>query len=944
MKSFHKVLNITVSILAVILYFQPVPTYAVELTDQTILLTPETPLITKTLVTLGIPFAPGQLKDISQLRIYDEVGDDVAIFTKPTLYWHWKKKPNNTIRAVKVQFYLNKGSEVTTYSFTYNSSRNLNSDLNERLYDIGTQVSDNPNKAGMRSPFVIPIVKTAWLEQSQIIPPFKGMNNDNQMIFWDKQFSWGRELDFTRNIIANWLFDRVSALYKGCMRTSEVDCYREAFLSYRFWNKHIKRSGDLSSCRGGLDIDSSPRRACDNKYVYIEPIKIHVALTGDDSLHDDQLIKDMSELVYDNSWQGSSYDLYDKEDEVFTERHTGLSLLTLINGYELVSDSTILSYVNKHIESLYQHQNNNPDGLSPDGSFRHSWRRHEGNTYLGNGNFDDRRFSPWMMENITDALWQAHFIIEDKRIPEMIRFSGEALELWGFANSQGYIDKFGSDLHSLPNGESWRRGCNKNGDVILYSGSSKASSEALIATQRSNGWYSDSHTSEAIFTLAVAYYFEKNIDKANALKKRITKLHDTFLKNCGGGLSYTKRAFNWSNRSNYWGTYLWVLSEKGEELPTSDFDGSIPDNSNTVIKEPLREYTYSYFDEFEGYYQADWLQNNQWFIINNGLQAEGYSLLALGDNIDAGNDYRIELNLTLSDNNMSDKSILFGNQTDTFYTARFITGVYGGVYLYKHFSKWDMSGKVIASKLVNLSSLQSFKLVTVVKSKNVKVYLNDILQINFTNNIPFTGRGNGVFSQGGSAIVDSFLLGYEVKNINDDGLGDVYSESMSFDFFMLDIDFWQENDWIIDNQNINIVKSGQLLLKDIVDLGSHYSIEGNFGANNNGQYGINILFNNSINEYYTARIYPGQWGGVYLYKHVSVWDVGGKTIARNLSPLLDSSYILKVITKDKLVYIYLNDELLITHEFDNVVIGKNMGLHTLGNITDVNIHDITISY
>tara|TARA_R110002012_G_scaffold155380_1_gene316232 strand:+ start:25 stop:501 length:477 start_codon:yes stop_codon:yes gene_type:complete len=150
--------------------------------------------------------------------------------------------------------------------------------------------------------------------------------------------------------------------------------------------------------------------------------------------------------------------------------------------------------------------------------------------------------------------------------------------------------------------------------------------------------------------------------------------------------------------------------------------------------------------------------------------------------------------------------------------------------------------------------------------------------------------------------------------------------------------------WSIDNQNINIVKSGQLLLKDIIDLGSHYSIEGNFGANNNGQYGINILFNNSINEYYTARIYPGQWGGVYLYKHVGVWDVGGKTIARNLSSLLDSSYILKVITKDKLVYIYLNDELLITHEFDNVVIGKNMGLHTLGNITDVNIHDITISY
>jgi hypothetical protein len=934
--------------LSVFLYFTSIATYATT-TNQTILLTPEKSLLTKTLVTLGVPFSSGQLKDIRSFRLYNEKGEEVPIFAKATMYWHWKQAPNNTIRAIKVQFYLDKGSDVKTYSFTFDSHRNQSSDLSEKPYDMGTQISDNPNKSGMRAPIVIPIINTSWLEQSQIIPPFIGMNNDNQMTFWNKQFAWGRELDFTQNNLANWLFDRVSALYKGCMRGSNVDCYREAFLSYRFWNKHIRREGGLSNCRGGLDIDSNPKRACDNKYVYIEPIKVHVALTGDDALHDDQLVKDMSELVYDNSWQGASYDLYDKENEVFTERHTGLSLLTLINGYELVNDETILSYVNQHIESLYQHQNNNPDGLSPDGSFRHSWARHEGLSYPGDGSFDDRRFSPWMMENISDALWQAYHVIKDNRIPEMLRFSGEALDMWGFANSKGYINRFGADLHSLPKGESWRRGCNK-GDLILYSASSKANSEALIATQRSEGWYSDSHTSEAIFSLAVAYYFETNVDKAKALKKRITNLHDNFLKNCGGGLSYTKRAFNWSNRSNYWGTYLWVLSQKGEDFPIADpstgSGGGTPVGSEP-IKEPLREYSSNYLDKFEGRVRDEWASNQQWFVINNSLQAKGYSLFLLGDSIDPGNDYRIEVNLSLNDETISDKTIVFGNENDSFYTARVVAGEYGKVYLYKHTSKWDMSGKVIASQSISPISSKNHKLVVVVNDKNVKIYLNDYLQIDFNNDVSFTGKGSGIFAQGNLATVNDFLLEYETDNggpNTDEGSTNVYLNSLFFDFNSLDISFWQDSDWDINNQHFNINKSGQLILKNTVDLGNRYSIEADFEANENGRYGINILFNNSVNEYYTARIYSGQWGGVYLYKHTSVWDIGGKPAAKKLTSLLDSYYRLKVVNKGRLVDVYLNDELLLSHELESEIIGKNVGLHTLGNITDVSINSLTINY
>jgi hypothetical protein len=743
--------------LCVLVYLTSVSVSAIESSNQTILLTPEKPLNGRTLITLGIPFAPGQLKNTNLFRIYNEKGDEVSIFIKPTLNWHWKERPNNTIRAVKVQFYIDKGSHARTYSFTFNSRRGFSSDLNERPNNLSTRISDDPIKAGMRSPIVISTLNTQWLEQSQIIPPFKGMNNDYQKNFWDTQFSWGRELDFTKKNIANWLYDRVSSIYKGCMRTSNVGCYREAFLSYRFWNKHIQRKGGFRSCRGGLAISHKPKKSCDNKYVYLEAIKIHVALTGDDGLHNDDLIRDMAELVYNNRWQGASYDLYDEEDEFFTERHTGLSLLTLINGYELVNDKTILKYINKHVESLYQHQIHNPDGLIPDGSFRHSWSRHEGRRYLGSGNLDDRRFSPWMMENIVDGLWQTYHILGDKRIPEMLRYAGEALEQWGFANSSGYINKFGKNLHELPNGSSWKNNCN-GGDILLYSASSTANSSYLIAEQNSGGWYSDSHTQEAIFSLAVAYYFENNIVKSKALQKRITNLYNNFIKNCAGSLSKTKRAFNWSNRSNYWGTYLWVLSQKGEELPTEGFSIEAKNTISESVQEPFKEYRYHFSEHFENMYQDKWLQNEQWFVINNTIQAKGYSLFILDPVVDAGDEYRIEVNLAPGNTPKLDKAILFGNEKNVFYTARVVTGRFGAIYLYKHSSKWDMGGKVIASKPVTPLGDNNYKLVTVINNKNVKVYLNGNLYINFNNEVPFTGKNIGLFSQGKQAFVDYFLL------------------------------------------------------------------------------------------------------------------------------------------------------------------------------------------
>jgi len=946
MKMFHKVLNIAVNLFSVSICFTSLFFISIanaDQSDQTIQLTPVQTLTSKTLVTTGIPFAPGQLKNVDLLRVYDDEGNNVPIFVKPTLFWHWKNAPKNTIRAVKVQFYLKKGTNATTYRFSFNSARDTTNDISEVNYDEGTKVSSDPKKTGMRHPIVFSIMSVNWLEQSQLIPPFKGMNNDHQQTFWNGQYAWASGLDFTQMSFANWLYDRVSSLYKGCMRNSDMSCYQEAFVSYRFWNKHITREG---RCLGGLGISDIAVKSCDTKYVYVEPIKIHLALTGDDTKHDEELLNNMIELVRTGFYyQADSSDLYDSEKEKFTERAAGLSILNYVNAYQLTAQPKILGYIDEHLESLYQHQNNNPDKLPADGSFRHSWRVHEGKSFPGNGNLDDRRFSPWMTENIMDGLWQAYFLVEDERIPEMIRFASEAMEKWGFANSKGYLDKFGDSLHDVPGGGAWRNGCNKNGEMILYSASSVASSAALVKGQ---GWYTDSHTPEGIFSLAVGYYFETDATKAKALKDRITRLHDTYLKKCGSASSKTKRAFNWGNRSNYWGTYLWILSEKGEKLPSVDDGIVIPD---PIIPDKPTAYANVFDNSFEQTISDDWDTNDVWFINDKQLYSSEAGVLYLNNDINAKNYYRMELNIAVDESESADKGVAFSNNEDGFYSVRVKFGRYGGVYIYKHSTSWNLGGKLVAQKKISNVYGDKYKLVVLVKDKIATVYLNGEKHITYQNQVSFTGVNNGVFSLGNRAGIKSFKMEYGKPDPDNDDEPSPpdptvpTAKEIDLYFDELDEAYWQQSTWDVVNNSVNVSRASQLTLKNAIDLGSKYSISMDVSANESGKYHLYLLFNNSEDFYYSARIYSGRYGGIYLYEHPANSNSGGKIVAKTgKQKLLNSNYVLTVNVSDKTVKILLDNEEKIEYEFETISTGKNVGLYTTGTVENAFIESLNIDY
>jgi hypothetical protein len=207
------------------------------------------------------------------------------------------------------------------------------------------------------------------------------------------------------------------------------------------------------------------------------------------------------------------------------------------------------------------------------GFFRHSWLKHEcgacsdWSTAVGAGNRDDRRFSPWMSENIADGLWQAYWQLDPSlvdhydRIGEVLRRLAVALDKFGFTNSSLGDRAPNNNLEHAPGGATWRIDCN-SGPLPLYSGSDIASAAALAQTESSDGWFSDMHSPELLTILAAGWYFETDIASRASLRKRAESIETGFIAHCtpdnDSRLRGTPRAWNWMMRSNGQRTWDWV--------------------------------------------------------------------------------------------------------------------------------------------------------------------------------------------------------------------------------------------------------------------------------------------------------------------------------------------------------------------------------------------------
>jgi hypothetical protein len=475
---------------------------------------------TEIAITFGIPFAPGALTDARNVRIVDEQGHEIPADVTPSLRWHFR---DDSIRAVRVQLRIAMPDARRTLRFVIGEPR--------RTSVAGWPYAEGlvDGEHGVRLPAVLATLDPRWLSGSLVAGPQQPIEAGSAYDrYFDTQFEWSRALP-TADSTA-WLFDRPSTLFKHYVRSGRIEHLRAAVESYRFYMGHLVRDG---KCAGGWRFGKA--NPCDAKYVTIEPIVLAVALVGDDSLHDEALVARMLALWDTGGWSGIG-GAYTRPDQAFTERHIGLGLLATVSAYELTADAGARRRIGERIGWLEAHQSDNPDGLGKDGSWRHSWQRHEGADY--DPATDIRGASPWMSENIIDGLWHAWLVTADARIPPMVTAFGDYLERHGWIAPATFAIA----------GTSWRDDCSgAHGEIAWYWSSSQVPLARLIALQSAEGEYSDAHTVELGLPVALARYFETDAVRRRALDARLDGIAQSYAPACARNRA-TARRFNWNNR------------------------------------------------------------------------------------------------------------------------------------------------------------------------------------------------------------------------------------------------------------------------------------------------------------------------------------------------------------------------------------------------------------
>lgn len=486
---------------------------------RSIHLTPNADVSARELVTLGIPFAPGELTDASRVSIVDAGGNEVPAFVKPTLRWHWL---DGSIRSVKVQFFAD---PAAAYAFRFDRDRTQS--IPEEPYDRGTR----PGKMGAPVPRVIATLDPQWLVHSGIAGPqlvHDGKRPYDRYV--DRQWQWAADLPYQGQHA--FLFDRASVIGLQYVRNGRPEHFAEFYNSATFYLSKIKttgRGGDHPDCTGGWQFDGV--NPCDAKYAYMMPQLLLLALAGDDTRIGDDTMRHMVANQVKGGWS-APLGPYKGGGQWWTERHAGLALEHLVSAWEITGSPAVRRHLDDLLGWLHAHQQTPPAGDPVSGAWTHSWQAHEGIDY--DPATDVRGGSPWMSANIVGGLWRAWVVTGDERIPVMLRDFGRYLDQHGFVPD----DMAGR----------WRSSCNDGGVVGWYFSSASAPLERVVAIQESEGYGSDAHNPELLMAIAAARHFETDPQWRQRLDQRARETSRYLNPDCAA-VSHTARAFNWQNRN-----------------------------------------------------------------------------------------------------------------------------------------------------------------------------------------------------------------------------------------------------------------------------------------------------------------------------------------------------------------------------------------------------------
>jgi hypothetical protein len=187
-----------------------------------------------------------------------------------------------------------------------------------------------------------------------------------------------------------WLYDRVTAMYRGYAITGDLVPLRSAYREAEIYLAGMTISGGVAT---NIAV---PSAQTDLKYYYAQNMALHYLLTGDDRYR--EAAEAVSAKIA-TMWNP----MYDGADRFWTERHAGFALLAHEWALMVTDDqaTAIRARAEADVDAYLATQATYPVGYADPNArcFAHSATAH-GEPYGYNG------CSPWMSAIVADALDQ----------------------------------------------------------------------------------------------------------------------------------------------------------------------------------------------------------------------------------------------------------------------------------------------------------------------------------------------------------------------------------------------------------------------------------------------------------------------------------------------------------------------------------------------------------
>ncbi|XOV78112.1 MAG: hypothetical protein ACFHVJ_14335 [Aestuariibacter sp.] len=379
-----------------------------------------------TLVSFGLPLAPGTLINSEQVKVFNDIGEEVPAYVSSLGKWQnmpseellcegLKSEGNPGIRSVLVQL------EV---AFTSNEKRQFTVQLNNgartqslgqkqdirttyRKVEEGTYDPEkNTTGLSIYEPAVLVAIDNHHLVCSGVLPMTTATGERDYMEDIDQatddffysvvnqhKQEWpmtheGDNIDFYSGT-STWLYGRPQTFYAGYIRTGNTDFLREAHRATDHYSHNIYEPKD---CKGttypycvGMFKMKNPNPSTpypDAKYSNARPFYTYYLLTGDET-HLDKI----GYIAY-----GSEFHV-NLEGNSQTARHRAYALDAHNVDYALTGNSHQLGKTDSAITAMVTGQQSGIDGYGPNGCFNYS---PEGG--------DIPSFSPWMLNLLTNVM------------------------------------------------------------------------------------------------------------------------------------------------------------------------------------------------------------------------------------------------------------------------------------------------------------------------------------------------------------------------------------------------------------------------------------------------------------------------------------------------------------------------------------------------------------